>query len=461
MIRDHLDKFVDELRAVGMAVSLSDKMDALRALRLVPLDDRDMVETVLIATLVKRSDHLGAFRTIFGIFFARTDRAAPGGHEAMPGAGGALASIDGEALAGLLYRALASGDRILLRLLAREAVVRYGGFQAGRPVGGSYYMLRTLRALDLAAAQKTFEAETAAALARAESDVLGARLRNDQFEIELDFFRKEIEAEVRRLVADDRGVDVLARTVRKPLPEDMDFMRSSGNDIDEMRRVLIPLSRRLATRLQRRRRHGHRGALDFRRTIRRSMAYGGVPADLRFRPPKPKKPELVILADISGSVASFARFTLQLLYTLHDQFSKIRCFVFIDGVSEVTSLIEQSSDMDDLVTRVNDETAAVWIDGYSDYGHAFRTLAGQWADAITHRSTVIILGDARNNYHAAEADSLKALAGKARHIFWLNPEPRNGWNTGDSIVSVYEPYCDDVRECRSLTQLQDFVDGLA
>lgn len=464
-VLDHLNAFVAELRAVGMPISLSDKMAALRALRLVPLEDREIVETALTATLVKSGDHLGAFRTVFEIFFA-AGAPRPGGEgddtaATAPSGGGALGSLGPEQLAALLLRALAGPDLVLLRLLAREAVARYGGFQPGRPVGGTYYVMRTLRALDLSAVRDALAERTAAALRRGEIDALGARLRAHRDETSLDHLRKEVEAEVRRLVAADRGAEALARTLRKPLPEDLDFTSASGQDIDDMRRVVAPLSRRLAARLQHRRRHGRRGTLDFRSTIRRSLAYGGAPVELRFHPPHPVKPELVVIADISGSVASFARFTLQLLYALSTQFSRVRSFVFVDGITEVTDLLTKVEDLDELVVRVNERTAMLWVDGHSDYGHAFRTLADGAAGGFGGRSSVLVLGDARNNYHAAAADALAALASRVRHVFWLNPEPRAGWDTGDSIVSVYAPYCDEVRECRTLAQLRDFVERLA
>jgi uncharacterized protein with von Willebrand factor type A (vWA) domain len=477
-VLDHLNRFVDELRAVGLPISLSDKMSALQALRLVPLDQRESVENALIATLVKRSDHLGAFRAVFDIFFARAGDAVPlpsaepgAPVDVVPSAGtggsaggrgaSALGAVPPEDLAALLLRAVAEHDLLLLRLLAGEGVARYGGFQPGRPVGGTYYVLRTLRAFDLPAVSRTLADGTAAALARGEVDALGSVLRGNQHERDIEYFRKEVEAEVRRLVAADRGAEALARTLRKPLPEDLDFSHASGDDIDDMRAVMAPLSRRLAARLQRRRRRGRHGRLDFRATIGRSMAYGGVPAELRFHPPRPVKPELVVVADVSGSVASFARFTLQLLSALSSQFSKVRSFAFVDGLTEVTDLLEQADDHDDLVARVNKETALLWVDGHSDYGHAFRTLVDGWAEQFTHRTSVIILGDARNNYHAAEAEALAELAARVRHVFWLNPEPRTGWDLGDSIVSAYAPYCDEVRECRTLGQLREFVDALA
>ena len=165
---------------------------------------------------------------------------------------------------------------------------------------------------------------------------LEQRLANDEYEARVDQLRKEIEAEIRRRLVADRGVEAMAKTLRKPLPEDVDFMHASREEMVKLRRAIYPLTRKLAVRLQRKRLHGRRGALDFRNTVRHSLSYGGVPAEPKFRRPRPKKPEIMIVADISGSVAAFARFTLHLVYAISNQFSKVRAFVFIDGLDEVT-----------------------------------------------------------------------------------------------------------------------------
>lgn len=462
---EQLDGFVRELREVGLPISLSDKIDALRAISLVDMLQREELRDALTATLVKRAEHVGAFNAVFDIYFA-SSRVAPleqpaiSDHTATE-AGGPLAEVSPDDLVALLRKAIAQQDTVMMRLLAREAVRRYSGFEPGRPVGGTYYVMRTLRQLDLTAILAALGEQTASDLQQGRIDPLGARLRNDQHEREAVNVRQEVESEVRRLVAEDRGSEALARTLRKPLPEDLEFVNASGADIDAMKQVLTPLTRRLAAHLARRRRRGRRGRLDFRRTIRRSMDHGGVPAELRFHPPKPVKPELVVVADISGSVASFARFTLQMLYALSSQFSKVRSFVFVDGLTEITDLLARADDVQDLVGLVNEQTSMLWVDGHSDYGHAFRTLLEGWGSEIGSRASVIVLGDARNNYHAAEADAFAALSRRVRHTFWLNPEPRGGWDSGDSIVSVYAPYCDQVLECRTLEQLRDFVESLA
>ncbi len=253
----------------------------------------------------------------------------------------------------------------------------------------------------------------------------------------------------------------MAKTLRKPLPEDVDFMHASREEMIGLRKALIPLTRRLAVRLARKRRHNRRGPLDFRRTVRASLSYGGVPAEPKFRHPRPHKPEIFVVADISGSVAAFARFTLMLVYAISGQFSKVRSFVFIDGIDEVTSYFEGVEDVTEAVHRVNTEADVVWVDGHSDYGHAFEVFNQKWGNEIGPKTTVIILGDARNNYHASQSWVIKEMQHKARHVYWLNPEPKSYWDTGDSIVGDYGTHCDGVFECRNLRQLEKFVEYLA
>ncbi len=180
-----------------------------------------------------------------------------------------------------------------------------------------------------------------------------------------------IEAEIRRRLVADRGVEAMARTLRKPLPEDIDFMHASREEMQQLQRAIEPLTRALAARLAQRRKRKNRGQLDFRSTVRHSLSYGGVPAEPKFKSPRPSKPEIMVVADISGSVASFARFTLQFVYAIAGQFSKVRSWVFIDGIDEVTRFFQESDELTEAVQRVNTEADVVWVDGHSDYGHAF------------------------------------------------------------------------------------------
>jgi hypothetical protein len=351
------------------------------------------------------------------------------------------------------------GNDAMLRAIARAAVTRYAGMEPGRPVGGTYYLYRTLRQLDLdAVLEKMMDA--ARQETRGELTELEERLAREEYEARMDALRREIEAEIRRRLVADRGAEAVAKSLRKPLPEDIDFMHASREELLALRKAIAPLTRKLAVRLARKRRHGRKGPLDFRNTVRHSLSYGGVPAEPKFKFPRPAKPEIVVLADISGSVAAFARFTLHLVYAISGQFSKVRSWVFIDGIDEVTSYFEGVEDIADAVHRVNTEADVIWVDGHSDYGHAFEAFWKEHARDIGPKTTVLLLGDARNNYHSSNAWIIAEMRKKARHVYWLNPEPKSYWDTGDSIVSEYGTHTDGVWECRNLRQLERFVNVL-
>jgi uncharacterized protein len=481
-VLDLLSGFVAELRAAGLPVSLTEHLDAASAVRHVPLEDREALKAALGATLVKSNSHWAAFETAFEIYFAPraagttpppADGEGPGsadrppaeaGAEGMgePGApatgGGSGEPLSNQELAAMLLRAVRSGDRALANAVARYAVDRYASMEPGRPVGGTYYLYRTLRNLDLDGLLDRLMEEERAAQGLTP---LEERLLADEYRARIAALRRAVEAEIRRRLVEDRGAEALARSVRRPLPEDVDVMHATAEELAALHRALRPLSRKLAVRLGRKRRHRRRGALDFRSTVRHSLSTGGVPVEPKFRHPKPSKPEIFVIADISGSVASFARFTLQLVYAISTQFSKVRSFVFVDGIDEVTSVFDQVDDPARAVKRITTEADVVWVDGHSDYGHALSEFDRRWGDDVTSRATVLVLGDARNNYHASGAWVLQELQRQARHVYWLNPEPRQYWGSGDSIVDEYAVHCDAVVECRTLRQLERFVSELA
>lgn len=426
---DLLAGLVGELRAAGLPVSLTENLDAMQAVGHVALDDREALRGAMAATMVKRPEHRPTFDTVFDAFFSI--RALPVGD-------------DGADLSELLDDALRSGDTEALRRVARLAVARLAGMEAGRGVRGSAYVFKTLRVLDADGAL----ARLLAGAGRLERDDLTARAAR---------LRDEVEAEVRRRLVAEKGPAAVARSIRRPLPEDVDFLHASADDLAALHRTLRPLARRMAARLARRRRLGRHGRLDFRRTLRRSLSTGGVPADPRFRRPHPHKPELVVLADVSGSVATFARFTLQLVHALAGEFSTVRTFVFIDGIDEVTRLFKGTDDMAEVLARVNEEADVVAADGHSDYGRALASFWTRWGREIGPRTSVVVLGDARNNYHVSNAWVLGEIRRRARRVWWLNPEPGSYWDTGDSIVAEYGANCDGVFECRNLRQLAGFV----
>ena len=465
---DVLQGFIHELRSAGLPVSMTENLDAMRAVEHVDIAARDEFKTALGATLVKHHRHRPAFETVFDVYFSlyshgvdvddphADEWAELAGQDGQAAGGGPGGELTREELAQLLLDALMSMDRDALRGLAAAAVQAFAGMEPGRPVGGTYYLYRTLRQLDL-----DDLASRLVGRARDEGDVpadpLAARLQAEEFQRRLRVLRQLVESEIRRRLVADRGVEAMARTLRKPLPEDVDFMHASREEMLALQRAIYPLTRALAARLAQRQRRRHRGHLDFRKTVRASLSYGGVPAEPKFRHPHPSRPEIMVVADISGSVASFARFTLQFVYAMASQFSKVRSWVFIDGVDEVTRFFDESDELVTAINRVNTEADVVWVDGHSDYGHAFEVWHERHIREITKKSSIILLGDARNNYHASQAWTVAEMQKKARKVYWLDPEPRGYWDTGDSIVSEYAPYCDGVYEVRNLRQLQKFV----
>lgn len=461
-----LGAFVGELRAAGIPVSMTESIDAARAMEAIDLSDRELTRASLAATLVKSGDHMAAFDTAFEVFFALRSRqgatsALGEGAEEFPttGAGGegggAEEPMSAQELADMLYRALRDRDASALRRGAAAAVARYAGMEPGRPVGGTYYLYRTLRNLELEALEERLAATAP------EADELAERLARDEARARVEALKDEVERIIREKLVEDRGAEALAKSVRVPLPEDLDVMHANRDEMAQLERALRPLSRKLAVRLARRRRRRHRGPVDLRHTVRRSLSSGGVPMDLRFKPPRPAKPEIMVVADVSGSVASFARFTLHLVHAISSQFSKVRSFVFVDGLDEVTALFEGTDDPAEAVARISAEADVIAFDGHSDYGRALSSFHDKVANEVTRRTTILILGDARNNYHQAHPEVLADLRGRAKALYWLNPEPRSYWNSGDSVVASYEPFCDGVIECRTLRQLESFVGGLA
>jgi uncharacterized protein len=465
-----LAAFVAELRAIGLPISVSENVDATAAVAAMPMTDRASLKSALAATLVKDSDHYGAFELVFEIFFGgrrvgADDPAVPAADGAAAdgaagnGAGGGrgvVAMLSDAELADLLLRAVLTGDRILIRAVAAEAVTRYAGIEPGRAVAGLYYLYRTLRELDL----DTLLERLLASADEAGMSEVDRRLAGDDYRARVDGVRAEVEAEIRRRLVADRGPEAVAGTLRKPLPEDADFLNASKEQLAAIRQAVQMLGRKLAARLARKRRHQRRSALDFRRTVRRSLSTGGVPVDLVFRKPHPAKPEVMLIADISSSVAAFATFTLQLAYAIRSEFSRVRSFVFIDGIEEVTGVFETAPDLAAVTRHINSQTVAVRLDGHSDYGMVLETFWDQWGPQVRKRTSVIVLGDARNNYHAPRSWVLKSIRERARHLYWLNPEPAYSWDTGDSIVSEYAKHCDKMVECRNLRQLKEFVEAL-
>lgn len=457
--------FIDELRAAGVPVSMVEAIDGMRAVEVVEISDRVALRETLRATLIKNLRHERAFDTAFDVYFSMVPQSLSeprdsGESRSQPHVDRSDAleppPFDIDGLLDSLLEALAGLDDEAIRRGARTAVDELAGMEPGRPVGGTYYLYRTLRRLDLA----DLEERLISALTYDQdlSD-FERRLLREEVEARIERLRQEIEEEIRRRLVADRGRDAVARTLRRPLIEDVDLMHATTSDLHEMEDAIGPLTRKLAARLARRRRM-RTGRLDFRRTMRKSLATGGVPADPQFRHPRPHRPEVWLLCDISGSMATFSRFTLQFTHAMSTHFSKLRSFAFVDTIDEVSDFFGPGVDFGSALRRVTTEAEVVWLDGHSDYGNSLETFHTRYGRQLTPRTTVIITGDARNNYRPPRDGVLGDIAEASRALIWLNPEPEAYWDTGDSAMSHYAGHCTSVHEVRTLRQLEQFIENL-
>jgi uncharacterized protein with von Willebrand factor type A (vWA) domain len=255
-----------------------------------------------------------------------------------------------------------------------------------------------------------------------------------------------------------QNFDYMERFRRESLVE-KSFYHLTEDEIRRMQDVVTRLAQRIKNVLSIRRRRLMKGKLDLHQTLRQNMARGGVPFELSFKQRKKDKPKLVILCDVSSSVANVSRFMLQFMYGLQEAFTKIRCFVFVAELGEVTQVFEDH-DVHEAIDRALDGGDVINVYTRSNFGFAFH---GFWRDhlaAIDKRTTVLVLGDARNNYNDPRAWCLRDMHHKAKNVVWLNPENPGAWGFGDSVMDKYLPYCDVAEECRNLKQLSKVVDRL-
>jgi uncharacterized protein with von Willebrand factor type A (vWA) domain len=236
---------------------------------------------------------------------------------------------------------------------------------------------------------------------------------------------------------------------------------SPTQDLAAVHRAVSQMKRRLATLGHEQRGRKQAQHVDVRRTMRASLETGGVPLRLKYRPKRPRRPEIYVLCDVSTSVTSASVFFLSVLHALHDSFRKLRSFVFIERISEVTEVFEHERDFRVIAERISSEGGVADVSGYTDYGRVWLELLAEISDDLDPRSTVIVLGDARTNGREPHAEVFGQLSERAGRLFWLNPEPKLYWNYGDSVMSAYEPYCDGAFECWTTRHLENFVNVVA
>jgi uncharacterized protein with von Willebrand factor type A (vWA) domain len=436
-----LRALVGDLRRARVPVGLTSVVDAANALACVDLGEREQVRHALRATLITRSEDLPLFDACFDARFARPPPppAPPSGVPPSP-------------LRDRLVDALSRDDTPALEALADEAVRRHAGF--GTASGSSRYRLaRTLRAIDAGGL-----APDALRRRRAggDRDRLAELVDRTDTAAALDRFLAALAGHIERQAAEDGGYgDRAPEPVRL---EDVEIATASTAELRQLRRAVRPLARQLAARLARRR-HRPRGALDVRRTIRRSIGSGGVPIDPAFRRRHPDRPDLWVLCDVSGSVAEHARFTIGLLSAIHDEVPRLRSFLFVDDLVEVTQVLAaRRHDLDPFAVVAG---AGAPLGGrQSDWGAVLARFRDQHARDLTPRSTVLLTGDGRSHDHDPRPDLVGRLAERARGLWLLDPEPPEQWTAGDSAVPAYRRAGMHVVEVRTLAQLADAVERI-
>ena len=436
-------EFADELRREGMAVGTSELLDSFEALSYLSWTEQEDFREALAATLAKSQEDRRVYELVFDRFFFRAverEAVERGLREERFGEGDRL-PFDLDDLRERIREAVRAGSDGEMRDLARLAIAAFGRQGEGSGVIG-VDVQRIRRSLEL-------RGEAAGRDLPDPDSVPQDRLR--EFERHL---RRELE---RALIERTQSLPPA-----KPLRE-FDCALPSGplQDLAAVHRVVAQLKRRLATRGHEQGGRRRSQAVDVRRTMRASLETGGVPMRLRFRPRRPRRPELYVLCDVSTSVTSASVFFLSVLHALHDSFRKLRSFVFVERISEVTDVFERERSFAAISRAIATDAGVADVSGYTDYGRVWLEFLTEVVDDLDPRSTVIVLGDARTNGREPHAQAFAQVSEHAGRTFWLNPEPRLYWNYGDSVIAAYEPYCDGVFECWTTKQLEVFVNALA
>ena len=460
----HLVGFVEALRGSGISVGPSETVDAGRVMATLGLGDRKVLREGIACAVLRQPDHRDTYDAMFDLWFpaAMGARAVvldeEGGEAGDPGA---LPLDDVEAMRQMLLDLLtdnpdlADMDERLVQMIA-QIVEAYGKYNSSRGPSFSSYQALKAMALD------ELEGKLLAGLLAPYGDEptpTQEQIAKALAAQKITQMRKMVDAETKRRTAEQLGRDHVQMYGIPQLSENVEFLRASGEQLRQMQRVVAPLARTLATRLAARRRRSRAGAIDLRKTLRKSMSTGGVPIDVVLAKPRPARPELVVLCDVSGSVAGFSHFTLLLVHALRQQFSRVRVFAFIDTTDEVTHMFGPDADLAVAIQRITREAGVYSRDGHSDYGNAFVSFIQANPNVLSPRSSLLVLGDGRTNYRNPETDLLADMVTASRHAHWLNPEPQHLWGSGDSAVPRYQEVI-TMHECRSAKQLAGVIDKL-
>jgi uncharacterized protein with von Willebrand factor type A (vWA) domain len=456
-------------RKNGLRVSTAEVLDMVTATQLCGVADPDVLRGALEATLVKRRADAELFDELFTLYFRRRgdwdpkhEGEAPPLVEELRKEGLSDEEIehlmamlaDEAARMSPLARTSLGLRRTQVEALMRLAGVRIDFSRLQNPMQIGFFTQQLLDQLNPQGA-------------RGELDGLFARLERRLGAERAQLMQRIASAELQRLRTSlrrhvteefERRNVAYVEQMRQQLLAHKPFGAMSEEELTRLRGEVTRLARRLKQLASLRPRLGRRGRLDARRTLRRALAAGGVPFRLMHKRRRIDKPRLVVLCDISDSVRHVSRFMLQFAYTLQELFSKVRSFVFVSDLGECTDFFKEN----EIQRAVDMAYSGGIINVYanSNFGRAFTMFEARHLDAVTAKTTVIIIGDARNNYNPPEAWALGAIRERARRVLWLNPEPPASWAFGDSAMRDYEPYCDRVETVGNLAQLARVVDTL-
>ncbi|HET6307807.1 MAG TPA: VWA domain-containing protein [Rhodopila sp.] len=447
-----LRRFLQVARGAGLRISAAEGIDAARTVELVGFADRAALKDCLALVLAKTAEEKTTYNEVFDTYFKRDEfardptasiEAAPDARPDLPpgnGPGGdAIGGQGGPSLGNLL----AADDRAALAT-AMEQAARQSGIENIRFfTQKNLYARRILERMGLPALQHELAALRQAGTPEAQhrAGLLEAGLTTLQ-----DAIRDFVE---RNLLLFARGD---TEKFREDLLRSVRFSNVERRDLERMRILVRQMAKALAARHARTRRRHLRGHLDARRTLRRNMGWGGVPFVTVWKQRRIEKPRLMVLCDVSGSVAAMAQFLLMFLYALNEALSDIRSFAFAGSLIEVSQILE---------TRPVEQAIATVMErigyGSSDYGNSFADFEAGWMAEVTNKTTVILLGDARGNRTDPRTDVVRRLAQRCKRIIWLNPEYRSAWGTGDSDMPRYAPFCHLVTVCNTLRHLERVV----
>jgi uncharacterized protein len=465
-MEDRIVEFANVLRRNGVRVSLSENMDAFRALQVVGLVDPLLFRNALRTTLVKRSVDLQPFEELFDFFFLGIGQAIDAAdrrimeelalapeqfQQLLEQVERLLKEMEGDLSP--LTRALLTGDRGELERLLREAASQEA--DAADSFRFTPYTRMAAR-LQLDEVQREIERF------KGMLELMGDKGQDSRNVLRyLDERMREVNRLLREIIRQEqrkRGLEPTDTTRRSSLA-DKSFAFYTEDDIRRMNDAVARLAQRLKSRLSVRRKKAARGRFNVKETLRKNLQYGGVLFNIQIDRRKKTKPQVMILCDISDSVLNASRFMLQFVYSVQDLYAKVRSFVFVSDIGEVTKLFEENEIHRAVETALKGDVIDVF--SHSNFGRAFEKFYKNYFAAVTSKTTVLIIGDGRNNYNRPNEWVLKEIQQKAKQLIWLNPENRNTWGVGDSEMPCYAPYCDVAEECRNLSQLSRIVDLIA